>query len=64
MTQLNIILHMVGNEFPDTTETARVDKIIDGVIALENELKLKLECDEPTQLLNARIATDLLIPHD
>ncbi|KAK0163169.1 hypothetical protein PV327_006877 [Microctonus hyperodae] len=64
MAQLNIILHMVGNEFPDTTETARVDKIIDGVIALENELKLKLECDEPTQLLNARIATDLLIPHD
>ncbi|XP_074100910.1 uncharacterized protein LOC141528649 [Cotesia typhae] len=60
--QLNILIHMLQAEFSDAIETGKQDKIADAVIALENEIKLKLGCDEPTKLLKAKVVTDLLIP--
>ncbi|XP_044582605.1 uncharacterized protein LOC123263721 isoform X2 [Cotesia glomerata] len=60
--QLNILIHMLQAEFPDAIETGKQDKITDAVIALENEIKLKLGCDEPTKLLKAKVVTDLLVP--
>lgn len=53
---------MLQAEFPDAIETGKQDKIADAVIALENEIKLKLGCDEPTKLLKAKVVTDLLVP--
>lgn len=60
--QLNILTHMLRAEFPDASETGKPDKVADAMAALEKELELKLGCDEPMELLKAKVVTDLLIP--
>ncbi|XP_034947668.1 uncharacterized protein [Chelonus insularis] len=61
IAQLNIMLHMLLNEFPDAQEIEKHNKIAEAAITLEKEFESKLECDKPIELLIAKVKTDLLM---
>ncbi|CAK9800714.1 hypothetical protein ANTQUA_LOCUS2546 [Anthophora quadrimaculata] len=59
--QMNIILRLLWNQFPDMITDKDVDPVFAATVLME-ELKLYLEDSSTTERQMARIRTDLLIP--
>lgn len=57
---MNIIIHLLKDDFPDMMETVQQNKIIDAAAALEQEMELKLDFNQTIEMHKAKAVTDLL----
>ncbi|EGI69086.1 hypothetical protein G5I_02258 [Acromyrmex echinatior] len=62
VNQLNIILHLLQNEFPDVSVAEETDDCVEAAKALIHELEMIRDQKSILEIQEAKVITDLLIP--
>ncbi|XP_011500668.1 PREDICTED: uncharacterized protein LOC105364447 [Ceratosolen solmsi marchali] len=61
-TQLSLLMTLMHKEFPEMLDIEKQELLEEAAEALREELQLYLTCNDPYQIKQARIKSDLLIP--
>ncbi|EZA52676.1 hypothetical protein DMN91_001578 [Ooceraea biroi] len=62
VNQLNIVLHLLRDEFPNVSVVEEVDSCVEAAMALIRELEMVRDKKSALEIQEAKVITDLLIP--